>query len=120
MPNYETVFILKPTLSSEKVDEILEKIKKIITSIDGTIILSDTWGKRRLAYPVKKYKEGVYYLFQFNSDGQIIAELENFYRTTDAVIKFITIKIEKPFKKKTEPKKEEKSEIVNGEKVVKG
>ncbi|MBN1385249.1 MAG: 30S ribosomal protein S6 [Elusimicrobia bacterium] len=108
MPNYETVFILKPNLSSEKVDTVLTKTKGIITSNEGTIILSDSWGKRRLAYPVKKYKEGSYYLFHFSCDGKIVAELENFFRTSDSVIKYITIKLDKSLKKKTESKKEEK------------
>jgi len=111
MPNYEAVFILKPTLSNEKVEEILEKVKGIITSGNGTIILSDSWGKRRLAYPVKKNKEGTYYLLQFSVDGKVVGVLENFFRTTDDVIKYITIKIEKSFKKKTEPKKEEEHPV---------
>ena len=108
MPNYETVFILKPTLSNEKVDEVLAKAKGIVTSNSGTVILSDSWGKRRLAYPVQKYKEGNYFLFHFSCTGNVIGELENFFRTTDSVIKYITIKLEKTFKKKTEEKKEEK------------
>jgi len=115
MPNYETVFILKPTLSNEKVEEVLGKVKGIITSGNGTIILSDSWGKRRLAYPVKKNKEGTYYLLQFSADGNVVGVLENFFRTTDDVIKYITLKIKKSFKKKTEPKKDEKSEAVKSE-----
>ncbi len=115
MPNYETVFILKPTLSNEKVEEVLGKVKGIITSGNGTVILSDSWGKRRLAYPVKKNKEGSYYLLQFSADGHVVGVLENFFRTTDDIIKYITLKIEKSFKKKTESKKEEKSDIVKPE-----
>ena len=115
MPNYETVYILKPTLSNEKVEEVLEKVKGIITSGNGTVILSDSWGKRRLAYPVKKNKEGTYYLLQFSADGKVVGVLENFFRTTDDVIKYITLKIEKSFKKKPEPKEEEKSDIVKPE-----
>ncbi len=115
MPNYETVFILKPTLSNEKVEEVLGKVKGIITSGNGTVILSDSWGKRRLAYPVKKNKEGTYFLLQFSADGKVVGVLENFFRTTDDVIKYITLKIEKSFKKKTEPKKEEKSDIIKPE-----
>ncbi len=116
MPNYETVFILKPTLSNEKVEEVLGKVKGIITSDNGTIILSDSWGKRRLAYPVEKYKEGTYYLLQFSADGKVVGILENFFRTTDDVIKYITLKTGKPFKKKTESKKEEKTDIAVAEK----
>ena len=91
MPNYETVFILKPVLSSDKVEEVLGKVKKIITSNQGTVLLSDSWGKRRLAYTVKKFKEGIYYLFSFSCDGKVIEELESFFKTTDDIIKFITI-----------------------------
>lgn len=129
MPNYETVFILKPTLSSEKVDAVLAKAKGIITSNEGTVIFSDSMGKRRLAYPVKKYNEGSYYLFHFSSDGKVIAELENFFRTSDSVIKYITLKIEKSSKKKKEKKKSEspqpenqqpnKKEPENNEKTIK-
>lgn len=111
MPDYETVFILKPTLPNEKVNEVLGKIKEIITSNEGTVLLSDSWGKRRLAYPVKKYKEGSYYLFRFSSDGRVVEKLENFFRLADSVIKYISIKIEpgrKGVKKKATAKKEEK------------
>ena len=114
MPNYETVFILKPNLSSEKIEAVLAKTKGIITSSEGTIILSDSWGKRRLAYPVKKYKEGSYYLFHFQSEGKVIAELENLFETSDSVIKYITIKIKKSSKKKAEVKKEEKTIKTDG------
>ncbi|OGS44797.1 MAG: 30S ribosomal protein S6 [Elusimicrobia bacterium RIFOXYD2_FULL_34_15] len=107
MPNYETVFILKPVLANEKVEEVLNKIKGIITSNQGTVLLADSWGKRRLAYTVKKFKEGSYYLFNFTCAGKVIGELENYYKTSDAIIKFITIKKEVASKKKTE-KKEEK------------
>ena len=65
MPNYETVYILKPTLSNEKVEEVLEKVKGIITSGNGTVILSDSWGKRRLAYPVKKIKKELISSYNF-------------------------------------------------------
>ncbi|MFH0948584.1 MAG: 30S ribosomal protein S6 [Elusimicrobiota bacterium] len=116
MSNYETVFILKPTLSNEKVEEALGKVKGIITSGGGTIILSDSWGKRRLAYPVKKNKEGIYYLLQFSADGKVVGVLESFFRTSDEIIKYITLKVEKSSKKKTEPKKEEKPEIAVAEK----
>ncbi|MDD5686329.1 MAG: 30S ribosomal protein S6 [Elusimicrobia bacterium] len=115
MPDYETVFILKPTLSAEKVEEVLEKIKGVITSNKGSVTLSDSWGKRRLAYPVKKHKEGSYYLFHFSSEGKVVGELENYFRTTDNVIKYITIKIEKSFKKNAEAKKEKKPDQVKTE-----
>lgn len=122
MPNYETVFILKPTLPNEKIDEVLEKVKGIITSDGGTVILSDTWGKRRLAYPVKNNKEGSYYLIQFSAAGNVVGVLENYFRTADPVIKYITLKIEKSFKKKAASKKEEtaaekKPETENAEKA---
>ncbi|MFH1541375.1 MAG: 30S ribosomal protein S6 [Elusimicrobiota bacterium] len=119
MVNYETVFIMKPTLTNEKIAEVLEKVNGIISSCNGTIILSDSWGKRRLAYPVKKNKEGNYYLLQFSSEGRVVSILENFFKNSDEVIKHIVIKIEKSSKKKIEPKIEEKKpEVKTGDTVI--
>jgi small subunit ribosomal protein S6 len=104
MPNYETVFIVKPELPDDKCGALLEKVKGIISSCDGNIILTDNWGRRRLAYQIGKNKEGNYFLLQFSAKPLVCSEIEKYFRTSDDVIRHIMIKNVKTFKKKSEKK----------------
>ena len=112
MPNYETVFIVKPELPDDKCGALLEKVKGIITSCDGNVVLTDNWGRRRLAYQIGKNKEGNYFLLQFSAGSQVCSEIEKYFRTSDDVIRHIIIKNIKSFKKKE--KKEAAAAAVAG------
>jgi len=113
MPNYETVFIIKPELPDDKVNEMLEKVKGIILSCDGNVILSDSWGRRRLAYNIGKNKEGNYFMLQFSAAPLVSAELQKYFRTSDNIIRHLIIRFKKSFKKKVEAiKTEEKKDTV--------
>jgi len=112
MPNYETVFIIKPELSDEKVTEVVEKVKGIISSCDGNVVLSDSWGRRRLAYNIGKNKEGNYYLLQFSAAPTVNDELEKYFKTSDTIIRHMIIRFKKSFKKKVDVKAEEKKDTV--------
>ena len=111
MPNYETVFIIKPELPDDKVNEVLEKIKGIISSCDGNVVLTDSWGRRRLAYNIGKNKEGNYFLLQFSAAPEITGELDKYFKTSDNIIRHMVIRFKKSFKKKVDiDKAEEKKD----------
>jgi len=113
MPNYETVFIIKPELPDDKVNEVLEKVKGIILSCDGNVILTDSWGRRRLAYNIGKNKEGNYILFQFSATPQVSDELQKYFKMSDNIIRHLIIRFNKSFKKKVDViKTEEKKDAV--------
>lgn len=93
MNKYESVVIINPSVEEEKVKELSQKFTDIINS-DGKVEKVEELGKKKLAYEVKKNKEGYYIVINFEANPNLIAELERNYRIIDEVIKFITIKAE--------------------------
>lgn len=93
MNKYESVVIINPSVEEEKVKELSQKFTDIINN-DGKVEKIEDLGKKKLAYEVKKNKEGYYIVINFEANPDLIAELERNYRIMDEVIKFITIKAE--------------------------
>ena len=102
---YEELFIIKPDATEEEIDQIIEQLTGVITTAGGTVDKTDKWGKRRLAYRVEKQREGYYVLIQFTSGPQTVKELERRLRVTDAVIKFLTVRIDETLKRLEKRKK---------------
>ena len=93
MNKYETVFIINPSVEDAGVKNLIQKFSDLINS-DGKVEKVEELGKKKLAYEVKKNKEGYYVVINFEANPDLIAELERNYRIIDEVIKFITIKAE--------------------------
>ena len=93
MNKYESVIIINPNLEAESIKALIEKFSNLINS-NGTVSSVEEVGKKKLAYEIKKNKEGYYVVFKFESKPEAIAELERIYRITDEVIKFIVVKEE--------------------------
>ena len=89
---YESVIIINPNIEDDKIKELIECFKKIITDNQGTVTRVEELGKKKLAYEIKKCKEGYYAVLYFESDASVISELERLYRIKDEVIKYITIR----------------------------
>ena len=92
MNKYESVVIINPTVDEEGVKSLVAKFTDLINT-DGKVEKVDDLGKRKLAYEVKKQKEGYYQVFNFEANPELIKELERNYRITDEIIKFMTIKV---------------------------
>ena len=92
MTVYESIFIVRSTLSDEEVAKMSEKIREMIEKRGGSVLRMENWGKRKLAYEVKREKKGAYLLFCFKGDGKLVAELERHWLVEDALIKFLTVK----------------------------
>ena len=90
---YETIFIVNPTLEEEKINEIVEKFKTLI-SANGELTNIDIWGKKRLAYEINDLTEGYYVLIEFTSNPSFPQELERIYKITDGIIRDIVVKQE--------------------------
>ncbi len=93
MNKYESIIIISPVVEEEGIKSLITKFSDLINS-EGKIESVEEMGKRKLAYEVKKNKEGYYVLFNFEAKPELIAELERNYRITDEVIKFIVVKKE--------------------------
>jgi small subunit ribosomal protein S6 len=90
---YETIVILDAALPDEEINTAVSKIKDIITNSGGEIITAESWGRRKLAYEIKKHTKGVYYLLIYKTPPETIKKLEEFYKVFDPVIKFMVIKL---------------------------
>lgn len=94
MNKYESVIIINPSADEDKVKSLIDKFSDLINK-QGKVTKVDILGKKKLAYEVKKNKEGIYVVFYFEAEPTLIAELERNYRITDEVIKFIVVKDER-------------------------
>ncbi len=82
-------------------DETIKKVEELITKNGGKVLETERWGKKRLAYPVKKHKYGYYVLIRFEAPANLLKPLEKFYQLSEHIIKFLTVKVTE-FKKQTD------------------
>lgn len=92
MRRYETIFILRPSLSEDEITTIIENSKKIILEEKGSIISLGRWGLKKLAYSIKKENQGQYVYCDYAGTPAAVAEIERKFRIDDAVLKYLTIK----------------------------
>ena len=92
LKHYETMFIVKPTLTDEETVAQIELVKATIEKNGGEIVVCDDMGSRELAYEIEKNKRGYYFLIYFKGNPAGIAEIERNYRINENVIRFIFIK----------------------------
>ena len=119
-PYYETMYILRPDIPEEEVDNHLKKYSEILEKSGTAVLDSQMRGKRRLAYPIAKHKEGIYVQLSHTGDGQQIAILEKAMRLSEDVIRYLTVKQDGPLPTPNstskdddnEPKKSEKEEAI--------
>ena len=95
MNNYETLFVLKPTLTDEETATQIAKITEILEKENAQILATNKMGMRRLAYPVAKHERGVYTIIYFKAVGSVIAEFERKLKFNEDVIKYLTVKYTK-------------------------
>ena len=93
---YETMYILRPDIAEEEVTNHIEKYNKTLENNGGKVLDSQMRGKRRLAYPIAKHREGIYVQLSHQGDGQHIAKIEKAMRLSEDVIRYLTIKQEGP------------------------
>lgn len=94
MRKYELMYIARPELDEESLKKNREKFQSVITQNGGEILETQDMGKRRLAYPIKKLREGIYTVIQFQSGTDTVKELERSLRIDDNVIRHMVINID--------------------------
>lgn len=121
--HYETVFIITPVLSDQEIEETVAKFKTWLIEHGAEVYHEEHWGLKKLAYPIKHKTTGVYQLFEYKCEPEMIADLEVEFRREERIIRFLNVHLDKygvefnerrragAFKKKpsetTENKKEE-------------
>lgn len=91
MRNYELMYIIKPELDEEKLTGVIDKFTNLINGNGGEVVSTDKWGKRRLAYEIKDYREGVYILVNFKGEAGTAQELDRVMKITDDILRFMII-----------------------------
>ena len=99
---YEIMFIVRPDVEEAELDKLIEGFKKNVTDGGGEILSKpeeEKWGRRRLAYTVRKFNDGFYVLLIVGAQGSLITEIERRLRVSEQVIKFITVRIDEEEKR---------------------
>ena len=93
MPNYEMVLVLDPRLSDEEVEGISTDTKELLTGFSAEITKEESWGKRKLAYPIQKLKEGKYLIYQIQAGEQNpFVEVERRLEQNEKVLRYLTVR----------------------------
>ncbi|MGL5427527.1 MAG: 30S ribosomal protein S6, partial [Cetobacterium sp.] len=87
MKKYELMFIINPTILEEGRETVIAKVNNILTAAGATVLKSDKWGERKLAYPIDKKKTGFYVLTTLEMDGTKLTEVESKLNITEEVIR---------------------------------
>jgi len=91
MRRYETFIILDPDLAAEQRLPVLARVTDLMAPMGGYLIRVDEWGSRKLAYPIAKKERGYYVRFDFCGTGQMVNEMERFFRIDERVLKHMSV-----------------------------
>lgn len=93
IPGYETTFITRNELSDEALKQLQERVNGIIGQYKGEVVLTEDWGKRKLAYPIEKETRGHYTYVVYSGEGDVVHEIERNLRLHDHVLRFLTVRL---------------------------
>ncbi|MGL5807678.1 MAG: 30S ribosomal protein S6 [Xenococcaceae cyanobacterium] len=96
MQNYEMMYILRPDLTNEQVDEVVNRYQTFLVDAGAANLEVQNRGKRRLAYPIQRHLDGVYVQMNYEADGKQVAPLERAMRLSEEVIRYMTLKVKSP------------------------
>jgi len=91
---YESVIIINATLDDSQIEAVIKRVEEIISAESGNIIDVEKWGRKRLAYPIEKSKNGYYVIFRFTAPTEAITKIERMYRLDEAVVRYLTTVME--------------------------
>mgnify|MGYP001820486094 CR=1 FL=1 len=94
MTTYETIFVTPPNLAEDDERATVETLAQIVTAGGGTFHAQDRMGRRRLAYPINKFEDGVYIRFLYDAEAAVPKELERRFRLSDKVLRYLTVNLE--------------------------
>lgn len=111
-PNYyETLYVVRPDIKDEELAKIQQRLNETLAAYEGEIIKSDKWAQRELAYEIKNYTRGVYYIIVFRALPGAVAELERHLRFYNSdVLRFMTVTISENAAKREKPAPEVKNQ----------
>ncbi len=102
---YELMFIVRPDMTEEDLDKLISTLQSVIPTSGGSLVKVEKMGKRRLAYTVRRFHDGIYVLLVIEGGGPVIHELERRLRVSEPVIKFLTVRVDEEHKRLDKIKK---------------
>lgn len=109
---YESAVLINAALEDEQIDNIINRIKDSITSSGGNIREIENWGRKRLAYTIKKNKIGYYVIFRYDAQPDLISKLDRQYQLDENILRYLNIKLSSDALEQIEKDKKESTEIV--------
>jgi len=94
MNHYETIYIVNPTLDDDSLKKAIDKFSDLTKKLKGSIVKVNEWGKRKLAYDLKRFDKGYYVVLDFCALPKMVTELERNLKLDDRILKYITVKID--------------------------
>lgn len=94
MRDYELVLIINPQIEDDKVPQVLEKVSRLVTERGGSLGEVNPWGRRKLAYPIKKHLEGNFVVAKAKMDPTIVKEIENQLRLSEDFLRHLVVKVD--------------------------
>ena len=101
---YETLMILDPRLNEEEVAALLTKVQETLKTLGGEVGKAESWGKRRLAYDMRKQREGTYAVLESKAEPATIKEFERQLKLNEQVLRYLTTRVPAPKRVRTAPK----------------
>ncbi len=98
MRRYELMLVLRPDAPDDRVQAVVDRTTRQIATSGGQIVKVAPWGRRRLAYPIERYREGSYHIVLFEAPAEAIAELERGLLITEEVLRHLVVRVERPVK----------------------
>ncbi len=108
---YETAFLIAPNLAEDETEQLIQQMAAIVTEKKGEMVDIDKWGKRKMAYQIRKFDAATYVFFHYQGEADIPVELERRFKQTEAILRYMTVRMEEEPKirqrKKGRPKPRE-------------
>jgi small subunit ribosomal protein S6 len=98
MRRYELMLVLRPDAPDDRASAVIDRTTRQLVAAGGQIVKVAPWGRRRLAYPIERYRDGSYHILVFESPAEAIAELERALEITEEVLRHLVVRIERPVK----------------------
>ena len=92
---YELIYVIAPDVGDEKVSAVHEEVVALVARFDGRIVKTENWGRRRLAYEIKRHTEGTYTLELIEGSGEMLRELDRRLRVLDQVMRHLVVRIDR-------------------------
>ena len=92
---YELIYVVAPDVGEEEVSAVHEEVSALVSRFDGRIVKTDNWGRRRLAYEIKRHTEGTYVLELIEGSGEMLRELDRRLRVLDQIMRHLVVRIDR-------------------------